>query len=54
MADVAHDAIDVEVAGRNAVAELNPTVTDLDHIAVLCEQHVALGHTHLDREAGVM
>ena len=53
VADVADDAIDVEVAGRHAAVHLDPGIGDLEHVAVLAHQHSLVGHAHQFTEATV-
>src|SRR4051794_7263194 len=54
VADVTHDAVDVEEAGRHLVDELGTVVGQLDDVAVLGQQHVRLGDAHLHRQPRVV
>src|SRR5205807_4276338 len=54
VADVAHDAVDVEVPGRHLTGEVQPAVAEGDDVAVLAQQHVSLRHPHGDGQTGVV
>ena len=53
LADVADDAVDVQVAGRHPSDRGQSVVGELEHVAVLAQQHVVVGDTHRPPEPGV-
>ena len=52
--DVAHRAVDVDVAGGHLAVAADPLGVQLDHVAVLAQQHLGRVQAHGEREAGVV
>ena len=47
VADVADDAVHVEVAGRHVLGDLEPVGGELERVAVLAQEDAIVRHPHL-------
>ncbi len=54
MADVAHRAVDIDVAGRNLPVAADPLRVELHGIAVFAEKHLRRSDTHRESETDMM